>query len=61
MQQSIAIQERTALRAALRLEITTVVWMAIEAAVAVGAGIVADSPSACRFPRFARRSATSCS
>jgi divalent metal cation (Fe/Co/Zn/Cd) transporter len=44
MQQSIAIQKRAALRAAaLRLEITTVVWMAIEAAVAVAAGIAAGS------------------
>ena len=33
----------TKIRAALRLEIVTIVWMVIEAAVAVGAGIAASS------------------
>ena len=33
----------TKIRAALRLEVVTIVWMVIEAAVAVGAGIVARS------------------
>ena len=35
--------DSTKIRAALRLEIVTIVWMVIEAAVAVGAGIVARS------------------
>ena len=37
------LADSTKIRAALRLEIVTIVWMVIEAAVAVGAGIVARS------------------
>ena len=35
--------DSTKIRSALRLEIVTIVWMVIEAAVAVGAGIAARS------------------
>jgi divalent metal cation (Fe/Co/Zn/Cd) transporter len=37
------LEDASSLRAALRLEITTIVWMIIEAAVAIGAGIAANS------------------
>ena len=40
---AIAAERSSALRTALRLEIVTLVWMVIEAAVAIGAGIVARS------------------
>ena len=43
MSQAIIFERSSALRAALRLEIITVVWMVVEAAVAVAAGIVARS------------------
>src|SRR5437879_6059016 len=43
MSEAIVFERTSALRAALRLEIITVVWMVIEAAVAVAAGIVARS------------------
>lgn len=43
MNESVAIQDTTAFRMALRLEIVTIVWMVIEAAVAVSAGAVARS------------------
>ena len=43
MSKAIVFERSSALRAALRLEIITVVWMVIEAAVAVAAGIVAGS------------------
>jgi divalent metal cation (Fe/Co/Zn/Cd) transporter len=41
--ESIAIARRTQLTMALRLEIVTIIWMVIEAAVAVVAGILARS------------------
>ena len=43
MSEAIAFERGSTLRAALRLEIVTIVWMVIEAAVAVGAGIAARS------------------
>jgi divalent metal cation (Fe/Co/Zn/Cd) transporter len=43
MYESIAIARRTQLTMALRLEIVTIIWMVIEAAVAVAAGILARS------------------
>jgi hypothetical protein len=39
--------DSTKIRSALRLEIVTMVWMLIEASVAVGAGIVAQSAAYC--------------
>lgn len=39
----IAVDRNSTVRTALRLEITTIVWMLIETVAAVGAGIVADS------------------
>jgi divalent metal cation (Fe/Co/Zn/Cd) transporter len=43
MSEAIVLERSSTLRAALRLEIVTIVWMVIEAAVAVGAGIAARS------------------
>jgi divalent metal cation (Fe/Co/Zn/Cd) transporter len=43
MSEAIVLERNSALPAALRLEIVTIVWMVIEAAVAVGAGIAAGS------------------
>ncbi len=43
MSEAIVSERSYALRAALRLEIITVLWMAIEAAVAIGEGIIARS------------------
>lgn len=43
MNEATVIERRDAVRLALRLEIVTVIWMVIEAGVAVGAGIVARS------------------
>src|SRR5437763_2235601 len=43
MSEAIAFERGSTLRTALRLEVVTVVWMVIEAAVAVGAGIAARS------------------
>ena len=43
MSEAIVFERSSALRAAVRLEIITLVWMVIEAAVAVAAGIVARS------------------
>ena len=43
MSGEIVFEKNSALRAALRLEIITIIWMVIEAAVAIGAGIVARS------------------
>ncbi len=43
MSEAIVSQRNSALRTALRLEVITVVWMIIEAAVAIGAGIAARS------------------
>ena len=43
MNESIAIARRTQLTMALRLEIVTIIWMVIETAVAVAAGILARS------------------
>jgi divalent metal cation (Fe/Co/Zn/Cd) transporter len=43
MNDSIAIERRTALTLALRLEMVTIIWMVIEAVVAIGAGILARS------------------
>jgi divalent metal cation (Fe/Co/Zn/Cd) transporter len=43
MSEAIVFERSSELRAALRLEIVTIVWMVIEAAVAVGAGIAARS------------------
>ena len=39
----IALERNSPRRAALRLEIITIIWMVIEAAVAIGAGIIARS------------------
>jgi divalent metal cation (Fe/Co/Zn/Cd) transporter len=43
MNESIAIARRTQLTMALRLEIVTIIWMVIETAVALAAGILARS------------------
>jgi divalent metal cation (Fe/Co/Zn/Cd) transporter len=43
MSEAILVERSSALRTALRLEIISLVWMVIEAAVAVAAGIVARS------------------
>ena len=43
MSEAIVFERSSELRAALRLEIITIVWMVIEAAVAIAAGIVARS------------------
>jgi divalent metal cation (Fe/Co/Zn/Cd) transporter len=43
MSEAILFQRSSALRAALRLEIVTIVWMVIEAVAALGAGIAAGS------------------
>jgi divalent metal cation (Fe/Co/Zn/Cd) transporter len=43
MIEAVALKRNSALRTAVRLEIVTIVWMVIEAAVAVGAGIAARS------------------
>jgi divalent metal cation (Fe/Co/Zn/Cd) transporter len=43
MSESILIEQRNGLTTALRLEIMTIIWMVIEAAVAVAAGILASS------------------
>jgi divalent metal cation (Fe/Co/Zn/Cd) transporter len=43
MDESIPVERRSALTMALRLEIITIIWMVIEATVAVGAGFLACS------------------
>ena len=43
MSEAIVLERSSALRTALRLEMITLVWMAIEAAVALAAGIIARS------------------
>ncbi len=43
MSESLAIERRSALAKALRLEIITIIWMVIEAATALAAGVVAGS------------------
>jgi hypothetical protein len=41
MSEVIALERKSPLRTALRLEIITIIWMVIEAVAAIGAGIVA--------------------
>jgi len=43
LRHEVILEKDSSLRTALRLEITTIIWMVIEAAVAVAAGIVARS------------------